>query len=936
MVKNARHPTTHPTPGKEDLFAQRVLVLDERQRNIFAQADSLRCVPGLAAQTTEPMLPHMIRHPFRVIRDAFRLTSVVFLAVALQAQAPAPTDTPPKYDADAQALILARRYLEGGDGSRAALLEALQHMGWGVRNAQGAMIKAPPAGADTGLAMRDYELEELLWSPSEQPTIRLISVAQALAVPFEDADPEELAQDLLDTIRKSADSEQPQQRFWALFIIALGRVSPANYDLGMPAPLSIIPPDPATLKRLEKEVLTNPFAVLEASQPTPVWADDDPVLAPSPRPARKEEDARPDAAERDRNRMDEIGKEMEKLVQDFSSPDPARQKAAQDKMAKLSAEMIGISSRQQVITMQQMTTAMKQFKAMQDDDEDEEDEEESDDEETDDSDEDGPRFMAEWRDQPLSLLQVALISRVLAADVRQAAMRGANPSGQASLSWPRLPLATLRMAQAGGPPTSFGGQFAGAAGDIWATGWGAYTGAVLDHHLPNNKFSKGVGIANTIIAWFKTIMTVARQKITIEVESEPLVRTKTRSPGEQRTARAKVEIDFPKSDVLKAVRAAGNLTTIDLQLPDGGPVSGAKVVWRLPEGSYNGKYQTANGGSQYRPDLAVVQFAQAGGPAAYISYTNDAGEATITIEGVPQRKLLPPTVRPYPRRAAVAVEVTIKVGNITQDFNDAINTAMGGPISGGLSFIADMVLRTSFFFQKSKPFEVTDWKEPAWEGRFEITVKGSGSEREKGEKGGPDRDIAWSMDRYMEGRLHTPDWEEENEEKKEYSNDGRHTLEVDGDSRYFRLNDSSSSNSGDSHNSYEAIGPMQIQPPGRNQLELHSRAEPSGSAELIFNGGTMQLDLRPFFGAECIVGRSERSRQRNWSKAGREYLSLLGGVYPESFTIIEPNDGSSEVIEGTKTFDYRGSLPYVPSFDVVVTVKYQLWKNGPPPKNKRR
>ncbi|MDQ5979941.1 MAG: hypothetical protein QG602_2916 [Verrucomicrobiota bacterium] len=879
------------------------------------------------------MIPRMSRQPFRATRDSLRLTGIFLFAVALEAQAPASADAPVNYDADANALILARRYLEGGDGSRAALLEALQHMGWGVRNAQGVVLKAPPAGADTGLAMRDYELEELLWNPAEQPTIRLISVAQALAVPFEDADPEELAQDLVDTIRKSAESGQPQQRFWSRFIIALGRVSPANYDLGMPAPAAIIPPDPAQLKRLETEALTNPFALLKASQPTPVWADDDPVLAPSPRPVRDDDETRPDAAERDQKRMNEISDEMQKLLEDHSNPDPKRQQAAQDKMAKLTAEMTAISTRQQAAAMQQMNSAMKKFKAMADD----EDEEESGDEESDGSKDDGPRFVAEWRDQPLSLLQVALISRVLAADVRQAAMRGAHPSGQASLAWPRLPLAALRMAQAGGPPTSFSGQFSGAAGDLWATGWGAYTGEVLEHHLPNNKFSKGVGIANTIIAWFKTIMTVARQKITIEVENAPLVRTKTRSPGQQRTARAKVEIDFPKSDVLKAIRAAGNLTTIDLQMPDGGPVSGARVVWRLPEGSYNGKYQTANGGSQYRPDLAVVQFAQAGGPAAYISYTNDDGEATITLEGVPQRRLLPPTVRPYPRRAAVAVEVTIKVGNLTQDLNDAISTAMGGPIAGGLSFIADMVLRTSFFFQKSKVFEVTDWKEPAWEGRFEITVKGSGSKHEKGEKGGPDQDNTWSLDRYMEGRLHTPDWEEENEEDKEYANDGRHKLEVHGDSRYFRLNDSSSSKSRNSHNRYEAIGPMQIQPPGRNQLELHSRAEPSGSAELIFNGGMMQLELRPFFGAECIVGRSEQGRGRNWSKAGPEYLSLLGGVYPEHFTIIEPNDGSSEVIEGTKTFDYyNGSLPYVPGFDVVVTVKYQLWKNGPPPKNKAR
>lgn len=835
------------------------------------------------------------------------------------------------YDADASALVLARKYLEGGDEGRAALLEALQRMGWGVRNAKGVMLNAPPAGTDTGLAMRDYELEELLWNPSEQVSIRFISAAQALAVPFEDADAEELAQDLVETIRKSAESGQAQKRFWARFIVALGRVSPANYDLLAPSPMPVIPPGKAQMKKLEQEAQTNPFAMINAMKPTPAWPDKDPVLARSPRPKRAAGDARGSTPERDQKRMNELSEELGKLSAEFASPDPARQKAAQEKMEKLSGEMTAISQRMQMAAMQQMASVMKKFGESKNEDADEDEDSGKGDE--------ASHFEAEWRDQPLSLLQVALITRVLAADIRLASTSGRSATGHASLSsarLPRFPLAMISVAQASGGGISFGDQFAGAAGDIWATGWGAYTGAVLDHHLPGNKFSKGVGIANTMIAWFKTIMTVARQKITVEVENAPLVRTKTRSPGQQRTARAKVEIDFPKSDVLKAIRAAGNLTTIDLQLPDGGPVSGAKVVWRLPEGSYNTKYQTKKGGSEYKPELAVVQFAEAGGNAAYISTTNDAGEATITLEGVPQRKMLSKTVRPYPRRAVVAVEVTVKVGNITQDFNDAINTAMGGPVNGTLGFIADMVLRTSFFFQKGRVFEVTDWKEPAWEGEFEITVKGSGSKRKKGEKGGPDAEYTWKMDRYMEGRLHTPDWEEENEEEKEYDNDGRHHLEVDGDSRYFRLDDSSSSKTRNSHNRYEASGPLQVQPPGRNQLEIFSRSEPSGSAQLVFNGGMMTLDLQPFFGAECIVGRSEQSGGRSSNKAGAEYLSLLDGVYPTSFTIIESNDGSADFVEGSKTFDYMGTLPYVPNFDITVTVKYRLWKNGPPPKNKMR
>ena len=860
------------------------------------------------------------------------LGAVFFAFVAsLFAQKPAPavpaTDAPAIFDDDATALILARRYLEGAgnDDSRAALIEAFRRMGWSVRNHHGAIVHAAPVGADTGLAMRDYEMDELLWKPTEQPAVRLISMAQAIAIPFEDADAEELAQDLVETIRNSATSDQPQQRFWARFIVALGRVGPANYDLMTPSPPSTIPPSKAQIQAMQEAAKTNPFAALGAMQSTPAWPIDDPVLAPSARPERSEDDPRGTLAGRDEKRLSEISEEMGKLSASFASPDDAIRKTAEEKMAKLSTEMTAISQRMQSAAMQQMSAVMGKMRKAQSED--------ADDDDSDAAADFAPRFTAEWRDQPFSMLQVALITRVLAADLRLAAKRAHASPGRAVFKRPSrtLPFAMLTLAQASGSAPSFGDQFSGAIGDIWATGWGAYTGAVLEHHLPGNKFSEGVGIANVLIAWFKTIMSVARQNITVEVENAPLVRTKTRAAGQQRTARARVEIDFPKSDVLKAIRAAGNLSTVDLQLPDGGPISGAKVVWRLPEGSYNTKYQTAKGGSEYKPELAVVQFAQGAG---YISMTDDNGEATITIEGTPQRKELSKSVRPYPRRAVIAVEVTIKVGNMTQDLNDAINTAMGGPVGGGLSFLADKVLRTSFFFQKGRVFEVTDWKDPAWEGEFEITVKAFGSKHVKGEKGGPDADYVWSMNRYMEGRLHTPDWEEETEQEKDYAADGRHQLQVDGDSRYFRLNDSSSARTRNSNNRYAANGPLQIQPAGRNQLTTYSRSEPSGSAELMFTGGMMQLDLRPFFAAECLVTRSEQNGSRATNKAGPEFLSLLGGVYPDTFTIIEPNDGSGEVIEGSKTFEARGNLPFVPGFDAEVTVKYRLWKNGPPPKNK--
>ncbi len=841
------------------------------------------------------------------------------MLASLGAKKPAPAGSPAD-DPDAPALALARKYLAGGEGSRAALLEALDRMGWGVRDAKGEIVRAPPAGNDSGLALRDYEVEELLWRPSEQPAVRLISVARALAVPFETADPEELAQALVEALRASAESTQPQQRFWARFVVALGRVSPAGYDLLASAPPAVIPPSRAEMREHEKEAMKDPMVALRVGASTPAWRADDPVLGPSPRPTQAAGPTLEGQTERDERRLNELSGELDKLTAELSSSDTERQHAAQAKLDKLTAEMHGIMARQQAANLQQMAASMQRSENGEGAGEEEDS---------------GSRFMAEWRDQPLSFLQIALITKVLAADLRQVAARGPR-AGQTTRrpAGGFFPLAVIQVAQAPSDFTPFGEQFAGAAGDIWAGGWGAYTGAVIDRNLPENKFTKGTAIANTIIAWFKIIMTVTRQEITITVENEPLVRTKTRAPGERRTARAKIVIDFPKSDVLKAIRAAGSLTTVDPDLPEGGPVAGARVVWRLPEGSYNGKYQTAKGGWTYRPDLAVVQFARAGGSAAYISTTNDAGEATITIEGVPQRKELSKRVRPYPRRAMVAVEVTIKVGNMTQDLTDAINTAMGGVVTGGLGFVAEMVERSSFFFQAGQPFEVTDWKEPTWEGDFEITVKGAGSQHEKGRKGGPDVDLTWRMDRFMEGRFHTPEWEEEAEAKSDDSSGGRHRLEVDGDPRYFRLDDSSSSKSLHTENAYEAVGPVQIQAPGRNRLALYSRAEPSGSAELLFTGGKMMLDLKPFFGAECIVGRAERNRARTSRRVGTEFLSLLGGVFPDTFALIEDYDGSGDFIEGTKTFDRQGTLPYVPPFDVSVTVKYRLWKNNPPPPNK--
>src|ERR1051325_7546113 len=194
----------------------------------------------------------------RLRRAWFVLGAVLSFTVRAAQDPVAPPE--PEYDLDTKALLLARTYLKGGEDSGAALREALQLMGWGVRDLKGALISAPPAGTDTGLAMRDYELTELLFKPGEQPSVRLISFAQALAVPFENADAEEIAQDIVTSVRDSAASTQPQRRFWGQFIAALGRGSPADYDRTKPAPPAVIPFDKKRVERMARE---NPAELMQ-------------------------------------------------------------------------------------------------------------------------------------------------------------------------------------------------------------------------------------------------------------------------------------------------------------------------------------------------------------------------------------------------------------------------------------------------------------------------------------------------------------------------------------------------------------------------------------------------------------------------------------------------------------------------------------------------
>jgi hypothetical protein len=374
--------------------------------------------------------------------------SVIALVASATELEPGPWAVPEEFSSDDSALWLAMRYLRGGDEAREALGEAVRRMGWSVRDAQGRVIQSAPAGADTRLALWDYEMEELLWNPAEQPAVRLIATAQAMAVPLEGLDPEELAQGLLEAVREAAAARQPQQRFWGQFIIALGRASADGYDLGGPGAPRTMSADPGEEARLQRQIAavsqrlaqrqaneTNPMRLMRSAEfqeltrlqeefaraaaPIPVWPDDDPVLAPSARPDRvASTGASPrDTATRDQLRLDEIPAELN-LVLERMVAHPGEFAVLQERVEQLQAEMGRIAARMQAAALAEMARPVAPAAR---------EEEDEDADEADDEDESPPsaaghrsdrRFLAEHREAPLSLLQVTLIARVFAADLR--------------------------------------------------------------------------------------------------------------------------------------------------------------------------------------------------------------------------------------------------------------------------------------------------------------------------------------------------------------------------------------------------------------------------------------------------------------------------------------------------------------------------------------
>lgn len=134
----------------------------------------------------------------------------------------------PDGNADQVAAALAKMVAQGDDQSVPALLTALLTAGFGIRDNDGGVTQTVQPGQ--GLNFESSEIASMAKMYGERRTVELSYLSDSLkTIPELKEAP--LEKFLIGGIRKQATSERPEMRFWAQFIVELGRHSEEPYDL---------------------------------------------------------------------------------------------------------------------------------------------------------------------------------------------------------------------------------------------------------------------------------------------------------------------------------------------------------------------------------------------------------------------------------------------------------------------------------------------------------------------------------------------------------------------------------------------------------------------------------------------------------------------------------------------------------------------------------
>ena len=138
----------------------------------------------------------------------------------------------PQGKPDEVAKALAKTIAAGNDQSTPALLTAIMTAGFGIRDSDGGITQTVQPGQ--GLVFDAWEIAAMAKMYGERRTVELSYLCDAIrAIPELKQAP--LEKIIIAGIRKQSSSEHPELRFWARFIVELGKHAAEPYDLLNPA-----------------------------------------------------------------------------------------------------------------------------------------------------------------------------------------------------------------------------------------------------------------------------------------------------------------------------------------------------------------------------------------------------------------------------------------------------------------------------------------------------------------------------------------------------------------------------------------------------------------------------------------------------------------------------------------------------------------------------
>lgn len=194
------------------------------------------------------------------------------------------------------------------------------------------------------------------------------------------------------------------------------------------------------------------------------------------------------------------------------------------------------------------------------------------------------------------------------------------------------------------------------------------------------KLSRGIGIANTVLAWAKLVAAVAMLKGEIAVDNPPLIRTHNSVPGERRLMTATIRMDVGKKQTVNCFRSAINVAFgLDFDVPNDGPLTDAAIMWEFPNVVEQSK-------------LVWLEAPQGKDRNPFNQFTDNKGGSQMWLVGAPK---VPPVVKKNPKTitktAHVRVSVRLKSSkDFVQNWIDIGGTALGlvdpsiGGVAGGL------------------------------------------------------------------------------------------------------------------------------------------------------------------------------------------------------------------------------------------------------------